>query len=150
MSVIDNVTLAPSRLGLMNRAEAEAEARRLLDRVGMGQHRNRYPHQLSGGQQQRVAIARAMAMQPEVILFDEPTSALDPELVGEVLQVMTKMAVEGVTMVVVTHEMRFAREVADWIVFMDGGRIIDQGPPEHVFEGSAESRVQAFMAKVSG
>ncbi|QHC02411.1 ABC transporter permease subunit [Epidermidibacterium keratini] len=150
MSVLDNLTLAPVSLGLMNEGEAKREAERLLDKVGMAAHRDKFPYQLSGGQQQRVAIARALAMQPEVLLFDEPTSALDPELVGEVLEVMTNLARDGMTMVVVTHEMKFARKVADWIVFMDGGRIIDQGPPESLLDASSNERIRSFMRRVTG
>lgn len=148
-SVLDNVPLAPVQLNLATRDEAKAAGQAVLSRVGLAAHAHKYPHQMSGGQQQRVAIARALAMQPEAILFDEPTSALDPELVGEVLQVMTALADDGLTMVVVTHEMRFAREVADWIVFMDNGRIVEQGPPESVFDSTHE-RTQRFLARVDG
>ena len=150
MSVRENVTLAPTRLLGLTREQAGEEAKKALEKVGMARFIDRYPHQLSGGQQQRVAIARALAMRPEVVLFDEPTSALDPELVGEVLTVMTQLAAEGTTMVVVTHEMRFAREVADWVVFMEQGNVLQQGPPELIFETTQEPRIKAFMERVAG
>ncbi|MFD8818746.1 amino acid ABC transporter ATP-binding protein [Streptomyces sp. NPDC059627] len=149
-TVLQNVTLAPLRLRLGRREAIETRARELLRRVGMEAHAGKYPHQLSGGQQQRVAIARALAMNPSVLLFDEPTSALDPELVGEVLAVMGDLAADGTTMVVVTHEMRFAREVADRVVFMEEGRILLQGPPEKVFGRSGEPRVERFLAALGG
>ena len=129
-------------------AEIEAEAKRLLDQMGLSERMNNYPHQLSGGQCQRVAIARALAMQPEVLLFDEPTSALDPEMVGEVLQVMKRLAAEGMTMVVVTHEIGFAREVADHVIFMDGGVIVEEGTPDEVVVNPREERTRAFLKHV--
>ncbi len=147
-TVLENVALAPTQLRAPSRRQAEEEARTVLTKVGLAAHAEKYPHQLSGGQQQRVAIARALAMQPEAILFDEPTSALDPELVGEVLQVMTSLASEGLTMVVVTHEMRFAREAADWVVFMDDGHIIEQGPPDAVFDRSEHQRTRRFLSRI--
>ncbi|MCX4907448.1 amino acid ABC transporter ATP-binding protein [Streptomyces sp. NBC_00878] len=148
-TALQNITLAPlQQRQYRSRLAAEVRARELLRKVGMDAHAHKYPHQLSGGQQQRVAIARALAMDPSVLLFDEPTSALDPELVGEVLSVMGELAAEGTTMVVVTHEMRFAREVADWVVFMDQGRVLVQGPPETVFDKSGEPRLERFFAAV--
>ena len=149
MTALDNIALAPVRAGLVSRDEAVRRARALLGKVGLAEHADKYPHQLSGGQQQRVAIARALAMDPEVVLFDEPTSALDPELVDEVLQVMAVLASEGLTMVIVTHEMRFARGVADWIVFMDRGRVVEQGPPDDVFDASQHERTRRFLARVA-
>jgi polar amino acid transport system permease protein len=149
MTVLENVTFAPRTLHRVDPAEAERQARRLLGKVGMAAHAAKYPHQLSGGQQQRVAIARALAMNPEVVLFDEPTSALDPELVGEVLQVMTELATEGLTMVVVTHEMRFAREVADWVVVLDKGRAVEQGPADEVFGNPSAERTRKFLDRVT-
>ncbi|WP_435885273.1 amino acid ABC transporter permease/ATP-binding protein [Streptomyces prunicolor] len=149
-TALQNITLAPLQQRLHDgRLVAEGRARELLRKVGMDAHAHKYPHQLSGGQQQRVAIARALAMDPSVLLFDEPTSALDPELVGEVLSVMSELAADGTTMVVVTHEMRFAREVADWVVFMDQGRVVVQGPPETVFDNSGEPRLERFFAAIS-
>ncbi|WP_435863153.1 amino acid ABC transporter permease/ATP-binding protein [Streptomyces prunicolor] len=149
-TALQNITLAPLQQRLYDgRLAAEGRARELLRKVGMEAHAHKYPHQLSGGQQQRVAIARALAMDPSVLLFDEPTSALDPELVGEVLSVMSELAADGTTMVVVTHEMRFAREVADWVVFMDQGRVVVQGPPETVFDNSGEPRLERFFAAIS-
>jgi polar amino acid transport system permease protein len=145
----ENVMLAPIRAAHETREAAERRARELLAKVGLAEHAAKYPHQLSGGQQQRVAIARALAMDPEVVLFDEPTSALDPELVDEVLQVMAVLAAEGLTMVIVTHEMRFLRRVADWVVFMDSGRIVEQGPPEQVFRTPRHERTRRFLARVS-
>jgi polar amino acid transport system permease protein len=147
-TVLENVTLAPHQLGVASAPVARERARSLLQKVGLTEHAHKYPHQLSGGQQQRVAIARALAMQPEVLLFDEPTSALDPELVGEVLDVMTTLADDGLTMVVVTHEMRFARGVADWIVFMERGRIVEQGPPDQLFDRSEHERTRRFLTRV--
>ncbi|WP_338090847.1 amino acid ABC transporter ATP-binding protein [Planosporangium thailandense] len=147
-TALQNVTLAPVYLRLADRAKAERQALDLLAKVGLEGHAHKYPHQLSGGQQQRVAIARALAMEPSVMLFDEPTSALDPELVGEVLAVMRDLAAEGMTMVVVTHEMRFAREVADWVVFMEDGKVLRQGPPEEIFAGADERRIEQFFAAV--
>jgi polar amino acid transport system permease protein len=148
LTALDNVVLAPTRTGRMTRQKAAITGRELLQKVGVGDHAEKYPHQLSGGQQQRVAIARTLAMQPSVILFDEPTSALDPELVGGVLRVIAELATEGRTMIVVTHEMRFARNVADWVVFMEYGRIVEQGPPEQVFDNPRQERTQRFLAQV--
>ena len=148
-TVLENVTLAPIKLKGMEKGAAHQLAMDLLNRVGVGDKANNYPGQLSGGQKQRVAIARSLAMNPEAILFDEPTSALDPEMVGEVLDVMKKLAKEGMTMVVVTHEMWFAREVADRVVFMDGGHIIEEGTPEEIFQSPKNERLKAFLGKVS-
>jgi ABC-type polar amino acid transport system ATPase subunit len=148
MTVLANVALAPVRARGMHRRDAQARARVLLDKVGMGAHADKYPSQLSGGQQQRVAIARTMAMEPRVMLFDEPTSALDPEMVGEVLDVMQNLARSGVTMVVVTHEMGFARKVADRVIFMENGRIIEQNAPEAFFTAPREARTQAFLQAI--
>ncbi|HIS52991.1 MAG TPA: amino acid ABC transporter ATP-binding protein [Candidatus Onthomonas avicola] len=148
LTVMKNMTLAPVRLKLMSKAEAEAEAMRLLERVGLPDKANAYPSQLSGGQKQRIAIVRALAMKPKVMLFDEPTSALDPEMVGEVLEVMKELADDGMTMVVVTHEMGFAREVATRVLFMDGGRILEQGPPQEIFGHPKEQRTISFLSKV--
>ena len=147
-TVLGNITVAPIKVAGLSRAEAEARARELLDRVGLADKALAYPAQLSGGQQQRVAIARALAMRPKVMLFDEPTSALDPELVGEVLDVMRDLARSGMTMVVVTHELAFAREVADHLVFMDKGRIVEQGPPSEVLDRPQQERTRAFLSKV--
>ena len=148
LTVMKNMTLAPVRLKLMSKAEAEAEAMRLLERVGLPDKANAYPSQLSGGQKQRIAIVRALAMKPKVMLFDEPTSALDPEMVGEVLEVMKELADDGMTMVVVTHEMGFAREVATRVLFMDGGRILEQGPLQEIFGHPKEQRTISFLSKV--
>ena len=148
-TVLENVTLAPIKLKGMEKGAAHQLAMDLLNRVGVGDKANNYAGQLSGGQKQRVAIARSLAMNPEAILFDEPTSALDPEMVGEVLDVMKKLAKEGMTMVVVTHEMGFAREVADRVVFMDGGHIIEEGTPEEIFQSPKNERLKAFLGKVS-
>jgi ABC-type polar amino acid transport system ATPase subunit len=147
-TALGNVTLALETVLKMKRADAEARAQALLTRVGLGERGAMRPSQLSGGQQQRVAIARALAMEPKVMLFDEATSALDPELVGEVLSVMRSLAEQGMTMVVVTHEMGFAREVADRVVFMDGGVVVEDGPPASVLGSPREARTQAFLAKV--
>ena len=147
-TVLENIIEAPVHVRKLPRAEAMQTARELLDKVGLLDKADAYPAQLSGGQQQRVAIARALAMKPEVMLFDEPTSALDPELVGEVLQVMRALAEEGMTMVVVTHEMGFAREVADRVLVLDGGRILEQGPPEQIFERPSEERTRQFLNQV--
>jgi polar amino acid transport system permease protein len=149
-TALQNVTLAPAYLRLADSAEVERRALDLLAKVGLADHVRKYPHQLSGGQQQRVAIARALALEPSVMLFDEPTSALDPELVGEVLAVMKSLAAEGMTMVVVTHEMRFVHEVADWVVFMDGGKALRQGPPEEIFAGADAPRIERFFAGIGG
>ncbi|WP_270527782.1 amino acid ABC transporter ATP-binding protein [Mitsuokella jalaludinii] len=148
MTVLDNIMLAPIKVRHITKAEAEDTARKLLARVGLADKADAYPNQLSGGQQQRVAIARALAMKPKVMLFDEPTSALDPEMVGEVLDVMRKLAEEGMTMVIVTHEMGFAREVGDRLLFVDDGRIIEQGDPKEVFEHPQEERTRLFLSKV--
>ena len=148
MTVLDNITLAPMKVRKIERARAEMTAQELLDRVGLGNKADAYPNQLSGGQQQRVAIARALAMNPKVMLFDEPTSALDPEMVGEVLDVMKKLAERGMTMVVVTHEMGFAREVGTRLLFVDGGYIVEQGAPREVFENPKEERTKLFLSKI--
>jgi len=148
MTALQNIALAPVIVRGQARAEAERAARALLARVGMPEKADAFPSQLSGGQQQRVAIARALAMQPRIMLFDEPTSALDPEMITEVLDVMVGLAREGMTMVVVTHEMGFARKVADRIVFMDEGRILEEGPPEAFFARPANPRTQAFLGKI--
>ena len=147
-TVLDNLTLAPRRVRKASRAAAEAEATALLERVGIADKARQYPAQLSGGQQQRAAIARALAMHPKVMLFDEPTSALDPEMVNEVLDVMTSLARDGMTMMVVTHEMGFARRVADRVVFMDGGAIVEQASPAEFFEAPASERARSFLAAV--
>jgi polar amino acid transport system ATP-binding protein len=148
MTALDNVTEAPMRVKGESRAVAVERARRLLERVGLSEKANVYPNQLSGGQQQRVAIARALAMQPKLMLFDEPTSALDPELVGEVLDVMRRLAEDGMTMIVVTHEMGFAREVGDSLVFMDAGVIVEAGNPRDVLSNPRQERTRAFLSKV--
>ncbi len=147
-TAIENVMEAPMKVQHTHRKQAEQEAIDLLTRVGLGEKLDTYPAQLSGGQQQRVAIARALAMKPKLMLFDEPTSALDPELVGEVLDVMKQLAVDGMTMVVVTHEMGFAKEVADGVALMDGGVIVEQGPPREVLEHPREERTKVFLSKV--
>jgi ABC-type polar amino acid transport system ATPase subunit len=148
MKVLDNLTLAPKKvLGLEAKA-AEERARKLLGKVGLADKAESYPDALSGGQRQRVAIARALAMEPQVMLFDEPTSALDPEMIGEVLDVMKQLAQEGRTMLVVTHEMGFAREVGDRVVFMDEGLIVEQGPPQEVFSHPQEARTKEFLSKI--
>jgi len=148
MTALENVIEAPTRVKGENRDKAVARALKLLDRVGLGDKVRAYPNQLSGGQQQRVAIARALAMQPKLMLFDEPTSALDPELVGEVLDVMRGLANDGMTMIVVTHEMGFAREVGDSLVFMDAGFIVEKGTPRDVLANPREERTKAFLSKV--
>jgi ABC-type polar amino acid transport system ATPase subunit len=148
MTVLRNVALGPVRVRNLSWTEAEERAKRLLARVGLADQAMKYPAQLSGGQQQRVGIARALAMEPKVLLFDEPTSALDPEMVGEVLDVMQQLAKTGVTMVVVTHEMGFARKVADRVVFMDGGRIVEQGPPDEIFNTPRDLRLRSFLQAV--
>lgn len=148
MTIRKNITLAPVRTGLMSQAEADETAMALLRRVGLEDKADAYPNQVSGGQKQRIAIVRALAMKPKVLLFDEPTSALDPEMVGEVLEVMKELANEGMTMVVVTHEMGFAREVATRVLFMDEGRIVEQGKPEDIFGNPQCERLQTFLAKV--
>ena len=148
MTILRNMTLAPVKLLHKPREEAEAQALKLLQRVGLGDRGNAYPAQLSGGQKQRVAIVRALMMEPEVMLFDEPTSALDPEMVGEVLEVMKELAEDGMTMVVVTHEMGFAREVASRVLFMADGKLIEEGSPEELFTAPKSPRLQDFLAKV--
>lgn len=148
MSVLKNIMFAPVELKIMTKDEAKEKAMSLLERVGLADKADSYPHQLSGGQKQRVAIARALAMNPDIMLFDEPTSALDPEMVGEVLQVMKDLAAQGMTMVVVTHEMGFAREVADRVLFMDEGVICEQGTPEEVFGNPQQERTKDFLRKV--
>lgn len=148
MTVLENIMLAPMKVKHVEKGEAEKTARELLARVGLAEKADAYPDNLSGGQQQRVAIARALAMRPKVMLFDEPTSALDPEMVGEVLDVMRALAREGMTMVIVTHEMGFAREVGDRLLFVDEGRIIESGVPREVFEHPKEERTRSFLSKV--
>ncbi len=149
LKVIDNITLAPVKLKLeKDKKQARENAMRLLGRVGLADKAESYPVQLSGGQKQRIAIARALAMNPKIMLFDEPTSALDPEMVGEVLKVMADLAKEGMTMVIVTHEMGFAREVADRVLFMDGGIIAEQGPPDKLFSDPQNPRTREFLSKV--
>ena len=148
MTVLKNLTLAPMNTKGVKQAEAEATARRLLDMVGLADRADAYPQQLSGGQKQRIAIARALCMEPDVMLFDEPTSALDPEMVGEVLQVMKDLANHGMTMVVVTHEMGFAREVASRVVFMDEGKILEQNEPHALFDHPQDPRLKDFLSKV--
>ncbi len=148
MTVMKNITLAPIQLGLCSEAEAQERAMALLERVGLSDKAQEYPIRLSGGQKQRIAIVRALAMEPEVMLFDEPTSALDPEMVGEVLEVMKELAREGMTMVVVTHEMGFAREVGSRVLFMDGGRILEQNTPQEFFAHPREQRTIDFLSKV--
>ena len=148
MTVLKNMTLAPMKLLKLSKADAEKRATELLDRVGLADRANAYPNQLSGGQKQRVAIVRALCMQPDVMLFDEPTSALDPEMVGEVLGVMKKLADDGMTMAVVTHEMGFAREIADRVLFIDEGIIMEEGTPEEVFGNPKSPRLKDFLSKV--
>ena len=148
MTIQKNITLAPVRTGLMNQKDADELALQLLRRVGLEEKAQAYPNQLSGGQKQRIAIVRALAMNPKVMLFDEPTSALDPEMVGEVLEVMKELAAEGMTMVVVTHEMGFAREVGSRILFMDEGKIVEQGTPAQVFDNPQHPRLREFLSKV--
>ena len=148
MTVLKNMTLAPMKLLKLSKADAEKHATELLDRVGLADRANAYPNQLSGGQKQRVAIVRALCMQPDVMLFDEPTSALDPEMVGEVLGVMKKLAEDGMTMAVVTHEMGFAREVADRVLFIDEGIIMEEGTPEEIFGNPQSPRLKDFLSKV--
>ena len=148
MTVLQNITFAPVKLGLMNQQDAEKKARELLSRIGLADKENAYPAQLSGGQKQRIAIVRSLAMKPRVMLFDEPTSALDPEMVGEVLELMKKLADDGMTMVVVTHEMGFAREVATRVVFMDEGIIMEENTPQEIFNNPQNERLKSFLAKV--
>jgi len=148
LTALENVTLAPVRVRRWRKTRAEERAMYFLEKVGIPEQAHKYPGQLSGGQQQRVAIARALTMEPKVMLFDEPTSALDPEVIGEVLEVMVTLAKEGMTMAVVTHEMGFAREVADRVIFMDAGQIVEVGTPEHFFENPREERTRAFLSKI--
>lgn len=147
-TVLENITLAPVKLKKKTKEQAKEKAMELLKKVGLAEKANAYPSELSGGQQQRVAIARALAMEPKVMLFDEPTSALDPEMVGDVLNVMKDLAKEGMTMVVVTHEMGFAKEVADRVIFMDGGYIVEENEPKALFDSPKEERTKAFLGKV--
>ncbi len=148
LTVLDNITIAPMKVKNMKKEEAEEIAMKLLKRIGLEDKANTYPNKLSGGQKQRIAIVRALAMNPEVMLFDEPTSALDPEMVGEVLDVMKTLAKDGMTMVVVTHEMGFAKEVGDRVLFMDEGRILEQGTPEELFNNPQNPRTQDFLKKI--
>ena len=148
MTVLKNLTLGPTQLLKKSQSDADKKAMQLLERVGLADRADAYPSQLSGGQKQRIAIVRALCMEPDVMLFDELTSALDPEMVGEVLDVMKELAQEGMTMVVVTHEMGFAREVADRVLFMDGGVIVEEGTPEQIFENPKSERLQSFLSKV--
>lgn len=148
MTILKNMSLAPIKLQGKSKEEAEKIATNLLERVGLADRAGAYPSQLSGGQKQRVAIVRALCMQPEVMLFDEPTSALDPEMVGEVLEVMKSLAMDGMTMAVVTHEMGFAREVASRVIFIDGGKIVEEGTPKEIFSNPKSERLQGFLAKV--
>ncbi|WP_184102825.1 amino acid ABC transporter ATP-binding protein [Silvimonas terrae] len=148
LSVVENITLAPIRVRKMSEADANQRAMELLERVGLAHKRDAYPSQLSGGQQQRVAIARGLAMQPKVMLFDEPTSALDPEMIGEVLKVMQGLAESGMTMMVVTHEMGFAREVADRVIFLDHGEMLEQGAPETFFQNPQHERTRQFLRQI--
>ena len=148
MTVLDNLMLAPMKVRGVDKAEAEATAKMYLEKVGLADKANNYPEQLSGGQQQRVAIARALCMKPKVMLFDEPTSALDPEMINEVLDVMKALANEGMTMVVVTHEMGFAREVGDRVIFLSEGNILEEGTPEEIFSNAKEERTKSFLSKI--
>lgn len=148
LSVMENITLAPVKLGIMTKDEARQKAVELLARIGLSDKADAYPNQLSGGQKQRIAIIRALAMNPDVMLFDEPTSALDPEMVGEVLDLMVQLADEGMTMVVVTHEMRFAKKVATRVLFMDEGRVVEQNTPDELFENPTHPRLKEFLSKI--
>ena len=148
MTALENVILAPMKVKGLKRAQAEAQGKALLDRVGLAEKAGNHPSQLSGGQQQRVAIARALAMEPDIMLFDEPTSALDPEMIQEVLDVIVSLAKEGMTMMIVTHEMNFARRVASRIVFMDAGRILEVSPPEEFFASPRDERAKQFLSKI--
>jgi general L-amino acid transport system ATP-binding protein len=148
LTVLENITLAPIRVRKWRKSKAEERAMYFLEKVGIPEQARKYPGQLSGGQQQRVAIARALTMEPKVMLFDEPTSALDPEVIGEVLEVMVNLAREGMTMMVVTHEMGFARQVGDRVIFMDQGQIVEVGTPEHFFQNPTEERTKAFLSKI--
>ncbi len=148
LSVLENITLAPIKLGIMSKDEADQKAMELLQRIGLTDKATAYPNQLSGGQKQRIAIIRALAMNPDVMLFDEPTSALDPEMVGEVLDLMEQLADEGMTMVVVTHEMRFARKVATRVLFIDEGQIVEQNTPDEFFDHPTHPRLKEFLSKI--
>ncbi|MGX7265894.1 amino acid ABC transporter ATP-binding protein [Enterococcus crotali] len=148
LSILENITLAPTDLGRLSKKEAEEKAIQLLDTVGLADKKDSYPESLSGGQKQRVAIARALAMNPDIMLFDEPTSALDPEMVGDVLNVMKKLAKQGMTMVIVTHEMGFAKEVANRVMFIDGGNFLEDGTPQQIFENPQNERTKDFLDKV--
>jgi len=148
MTVLENITFAPTKLNKINKNEAKDMGLSLLERVGLKDKASSFPNQLSGGQKQRVAIARALAMSPDLMLFDEPTSALDPEMVGEVLEVMKQLAKEGMTMIIVTHEMNFAKEVADRVIFIDGGIILEEGNPEEIFTNPKNQRTQDFLKRV--
>jgi len=148
LTVMENITLAPIRVRKWKKSKAEERAMYFLEKVRVPEQAQKYPGQLSGGQQQRVAIARALTMEPKVMLFDEPTSALDPEVIGEVLEVMVNLAKEGMTMIVVTHEMGFAREVGDRVIFMDAGQVVEVGPPEHFFTNPQEERTKSFLSKI--
>lgn len=148
MTIMKNMTLAPVTLKKMTEQEAEEKAAKLLERVGLFERSEAYPNQLSGGQKQRIAIVRALMMEPEVMLFDEPTSALDPEMVGEVLDVMKELAAQGMTMVCVTHEMGFAREVADRVIFMANGKILEEGTPQEIFDDPKSNRLKDFLSKI--
>ena len=148
LTILDNITLAPVKLKLMTKAEAEVKAKELLKRVGLEEKALQYPSQLSGGQKQRIAIVRSLAMNPDVMLFDEPTSALDPEMVGEVLELMKQLADDGMTMIVVTHEMGFAKEVASRVIFMADGKIMEQNKPKEFFENPKNDRLKDFLSKV--
>ncbi|PZL70433.1 peptide ABC transporter ATP-binding protein [Enterococcus plantarum] len=148
LSILENITLAPTDLGRLSKKEAEEKAIKLLDTVGLADKKDSYPESLSGGQKQRVAIARALAMNPDIMLFDEPTSALDPEMVGDVLNVMKKLAKQGMTMVIVTHEMGFAKEVANRVMFIDGGNFLEDGSPQQIFENPQNERTKDFLNKV--
>ncbi len=148
MTILENITLAPMKVRGLRKEEAEKKAMELLERVGIADQAHKYPAQLSGGQQQRAAIVRALAMEPKIMLFDEPTSALDPEMVGEVLDVMRELARSGMTMLVVTHEMGFARDVADRVIFMDEGRIVEEGAPEAIFSSPKEERTRNFLHRI--
>ncbi|MBM7690012.1 peptide ABC transporter ATP-binding protein [Enterococcus ureilyticus] len=148
LSIMENITLAPTDLGRLSKKEAEEKALKLLDTVGLADKKDSYPESLSGGQKQRVAIARALAMNPDIMLFDEPTSALDPEMVGDVLNVMKKLAKQGMTMVIVTHEMGFAKEVANRVMFIDGGNFLEDGTPQQIFENPQNERTKDFLDKV--
>ena len=148
LTVLDNITITPEKVLKKSKADAEKTAFKLLKKIGLEDKAASYPGELSGGQKQRIAIARALAMEPDVMLFDEPTSALDPEMVGEVLNVMKELAAEGMTMIVVTHEMGFAKEVGDRVIFMDGGNIVEEGTPEEIFESPKNERTKSFLSKV--